>query len=146
MATNCLPLSSLLFFDFLDSNSSRQNNFPIDIEAIKQLVIFLKNKYDVKTFIIDDIDKITASAMGRQALYTKDPAAIYHWKIRRSEYLLALLYFFSHKYNVDFILGKQKVKDSKPIITIDDIEYLDFGNNYDMIDAIIDKRNSKKLK
>lgn len=145
-ATIALAFQSFLFVGFKDKSFYREQGFPIDIEHIRQQVLILKKDYDIKTIVIDNFDKVTATAMGRRILFTKDRGAMFHWRTRRSEYNMALLYYISNKYDVNFIIGKELNNNISSPLKISAIKYLDFGCNYDMVDDIIDTQHNTNYK
>lgn len=138
-ANNCLPKSSLLFLDLPDKSFYRKEDGVLDIEHIHKMVTSLKNNYNVETIIIDNIDKVECSLMGRDLLWKTNSSNISNyedWRERKHEYIISLLFFISRKLNVRVIFGKEMKKITTQPFEISHIKYMNFGNAIDMIDEI----------
>lgn len=148
----CLPKNSMLFLDLPDKSLHRNDDGILDIEHIHKIIVSLKNKYNAETIIIDNIDEVECFLMGRNELWKTNISNTINyedWKERRHEYLISLLFYMSRKFNVRIVFGKQIKKGTTLPIKISDINYLSFGNSYDMIDEIMywdESEDLKKLK
>jgi len=139
-ASICLPKNSLLFLDLPDKSLYRNNDAVLDIQHIKRMIVPLKTKYDVATIIIDNIDKVECSLMGRNLLWQtniSNTANYEDWRERKHEYIISLLFYMARKFNLRIIFGKQMKEKTTLPIEISHIKYMNFGNAYDMIDEII---------
>jgi len=147
-ANICLPKSSLLFLDLPNKSLYRNNDGILDIEHIHRMIVPLKNKYNVETIIIDNIDKVDCSLMGRDLLWKTNSSNISNyedWRERKHEYIISLLFFMSRKFNVRIVFGKEMKKITTLSLKIAHIKYMNFGNAYDMVDEIMVWNENKKI-
>lgn len=139
-ASICLLKNSLLFLDLLDKSLYRNEDGVLDLEHINSMIVTLKNNYNVETIIIDNIDKVECSLMGRNLLWqtnSSNTANYEDWRERKHEYIISLLFFMARKFKVRIIFGKEiKETTTHPIETAH-IKYMNFGNACDMIDEIM---------
>ena len=149
-ASISLPLNSMLFLDLQDKSFYRPDeNQSLDIQQIQQMIIPLKDKYDVKDIYIDNFNKVQCFLMGRSDLWQTNPTNIKQfedWKERQMEYKMALLFYMSRKFDLNFHIGMQWLStEKKP----SQIRFMDFGNIQNMVDEItyqiIEERKPKKL-
>lgn len=139
-------LKSMLFIDFKDKSLYRTESGILDISDIRRMIIPLKHKYNVKKIYIDNFQKVTCTSMGRWHLYNiSDPASIFIWKERANEYKMALLYYMSKKFEIDFIIGNELNKEVSNPLKVSDIKFIGFGNSYDMVDKIVAYNNGNKF-
>ena len=135
-----LPLNSLLFVDFKDKSLYRNEKIDcLDIQHIRSMIIPLKYKYNVKSIYIDNFNKVECTMMGREKLWRTNYSNIARfedWKERRNEYNMALLYYMSKKFEIDFIIGYELKKEVSNPLKVSDIKFMKFGNSYDMVDKI----------
>ena len=136
-ASISLPLNSMLFLDLKDKSFYRSNeNFNLDIQQIQQMIIPLKDKYDVRDIYIDNFNKVQCFLMGRSDLWqtnSTNAKQFEDWKERQMEYKMALLFYMSRKFDLNFHIGMQWLgTEKKP----SQIRFMDFGNIQDMVDEI----------
>lgn len=135
-ANIALPLASMLFLDLPDKSFFRSENESLDIEHIRQMIIPLKYQHNVKEVYIDDFNKISCNLMGRNKLWQTNPGNLKQfedWKDRQMEYKMALLFYMSRKFDINFNIGMQwtsKAPDPSHI------RFMNFGHIYDMVDEI----------
>lgn len=131
-----LPLNSMFFIDLPNKSLLRSNDENLDIQHIRNIIIPLKYKYNVKNIYIDNFHKITCNVMGRDLLWKTNPSnfPLYEdWKERQMEYKMALLFYMSRRFEINFHIGmKLEENELKP----KSIKHLNYGNIYDMIDEI----------
>ncbi|MGZ0016907.1 hypothetical protein [Yeosuana sp. AK3] len=119
-----LPLLSKLFIDFKDMTLTRSHD-KIDIEDLRRLIIPLKYRHNIKTIFIDDFDDMSCNYLPNNA-----KQEVMH------EYKMAKLYYMSHKFKLDFIIGKQVAFDTIKPQKVSDLKYMSFGNAFDMVDEV----------
>ncbi|MBI9041952.1 hypothetical protein [Lutibacter sp.] len=148
----CLPKTSLLFLDLPDKSLYRNDDGILDIEHINKMLIPLKNNYNIETIIIDNIDKVDCSLMGRDLLWKTNSSNLSNyedWKERKHEYIISLLFFMSRKFNLRIIFGKEMKESSTLPLKITHIKYMNFGFAAEMIDEIMyynENQDLQKLK
>ena len=126
--------SSIFFFDLPDKSLFREENGKLDIQHILSSVKTLKKDYNLKTVVIDNIDAIACTLMGREALWRTNAGnlnAFEDWKERRLEYLMALLFYISRKFDVSLIFGKKTTTQIEEV----NLKQLFPYNTFEMIDA-----------
>lgn len=121
-ASISVQLKSKLFIDFKDKSLYRQN-YDLNINHIRQMIIPLKYKHNVKTFYIDNFDKVKCDVSEKGEI--------------KHEFKMAQLYYMSHKFEIDFVIGKELENGILNAKKVSDIKFLNFGNSYDMIDKIV---------
>lgn len=154
--TISLPLSSMLFIDLSDKSLYKddfingdlehfqtqemiiqhinqtdklkpdykiiRNIGTIDIVSIRKMIITLKYKYNLKDIYIDNFDRVSV----------KDFKGFENQEFV-TEYKLAIFFYMSKKFNLNFHIGMELIKDEqKPKF----IKHLTYGNSFDMIDKI----------
>lgn len=130
-ASISIPLASLLFIDLPDKSLYREGN--LDIQHIRQMIIPLKYRFNVKDIYIDNFESVGCSLMGRDQLWRTNPSNTTlweDWKDRQMEYKMALLFYMSRKFNLNFYIGMTWYgKEENP----KDIRFMRYGNIFDMI-------------
>lgn len=131
-ATIALPLKSKLFLDLPDKSLYEKDNKKLDISDIRKMIIPLKYRHQVKDIYIDDFNNVSCKVMGRDQLTPSnsnyETKAI---KEREMEYKIALLFYMSRKFELNFNIGMNLKNDiPKPKY----VEHMTFGNTYDMVD------------
>ena len=136
----CLPKNALFFLDLPDKSLCRNDDGVLDIEHIHKIMTALKNNYNVQTFIIDNIDKVDCSLMGRDLLWKTNRSNLSNyedWRERKHEYIISLLFFISRKLNVRIIFGKEMKQTTTLQKELAYIKYMNFGFAAEIIDEIM---------
>lgn len=119
-ATISLPLKSFLFLDLEDKSLHQNPKNLLDIQDIRRMIIPLKFKYNVKDIYIDNVHKVNVKAL--QSFENEE---------FKTEYILAIFFYMSQKFNLNFHIGMELLSDvPKPKF----IKHLTYGNSYDLID------------
>lgn len=135
-ANIALPLASMLFLDLPDKSFYRNENRRLDIAHIRQMIIPLKFQHNVKDIYIDDFNSVSCNQMGRNKLWQTNPGNLRQfedWKDRQMEYKMALLFYMSRKFDINFHIGMPWTSN-KP--NPKHIKFMNFGHIYDMTDEI----------
>ena len=148
-----LPKASLLFIDLPDNSVVRKETDYLDIEHIHSLIVSIKKKHQLFTVVIDNIDKVQCTLMGRESLWRTNisNAALYEdWKERRHEYIISLLYWLAAKYHVRIFIGKEMKSDISTPVKLSDLKYIPYGNSSKIIEnfmffkEVINEKSGKK--
>ncbi|MBU2525607.1 MAG: hypothetical protein KKC03_03295 [Bacteroidetes bacterium] len=133
-ASISILLNSLLFLDLPDKSLYRADDGVIDIAHLRKMIIPLKYRHKVKDIYIDNFYQVTCNLMGRNLVWEpKNTTDIKVWKDRQMEYKMALLFYMSRKFDLNFYIGMEQTSlEQKPR----HIKGLTFGNTFDMVDEI----------